>query len=195
MPVLSLAQLTHEFKANPRLRGGLWMCVAILWFYGIVDLQEASVVKVKEYETLVKRSARAQATADEKACQGRVETAREIERSLAKKLWREQTQGLAQAAFQDWLVLALQQTAVVKPQLTVVAQEGPKAQGTGKGKDEYWKVSGRIAFDFDPKTFTPFIDKLASYEKWIVLETLNVRSSPSPRAEMTLVAYFSKAKE
>jgi hypothetical protein len=192
---LSLAQLTNELKANPRLRGGLWLCIAILWFYGIVNLQEASVAKAKEYETLVKRSARSQATADQKAWQGRVDEAREIERSLAKRLWHEPTQGLAQAAFQDWLVQALQQGAILKPQMTVVAQEGPKAPGAGKGYDEMWKVSARVAFDFDPKTFTPFIDKLAGHEKWIGLETLNVRSSPSPRAEMTLVAYFSKGKE
>ncbi len=195
MAAFSLAQVTNELKANPRLRAGLWLCVAILWFYGIVTLQEASVAKAKEYETLVKRSARSQATADQKAWQGRVEDARAVERSLAGRLWHEPTQGLAQAAFQDWLVLALQQATIVKPQLTVVAQEGPKPQGGSKGNDDIWKVNARVAFDFDPRTFTQLVDKLASHEKWIVLEALNVRSSPSPRAEMTLVAYFSKTPE
>lgn len=195
MAAFSLAQVTNELKANPRLRAGLWLCVAILWFYGIVTLQEASVAKAKEYETLVKRSARSQATADQKAWQGRVEDARAVERSLAGRLWHEPTQGLAQAAFQDWLVLALQQATIVKPQLTVVAQEGPKPQGGSKGNDDIWKVNARVAFDFDPRTFTQLVDKLASHEKWIVLEALNVRSSPPPRAEMTLVAYFSKTPE
>ena len=195
MATPSLAQLMNELKANPRLRAGLWLCVAIFWFYGIVNLQEVSVAKAKEYETLVKRSARSQATAEQKAWQGWVDDARVIERSLANRLWHEPTQGLAQAAFQDWLVQALQQTAIVKPQLTVVAQEGPKSQGTSKTDDEIWKVSARVTFDFDPRTFTQFIDKLANHDKWVVLETLNVRGSPSAKTEMTLVAYFTKATE
>lgn len=195
MPALSLAQLTSEFTANPRLRAGIWLCVAILWIYGILNLQEASVAKAKEHETLAKRSARIQAMADQKAWHGRLAEARAIEKSLASRLWKEQTQGLAQAAFQDWLVQALQQTAIAKPQLAVVAQEGPKPQGGDKSHEEIWKVSARVAFDFNPKTFTQFVDKLAGHEKWIVLEALNIRSSPSPRAEMTIVAYFVKATE
>lgn len=191
----SFAQLISEFKASPRLRVGAWFCLAILWFYGILHVQETIVAKGKEYEALVKRSARAHAIADQKIWHVRLDDARAVEKSLASLLWREQTQGLAQAAFQDWLVQTLQQAAISKPQLTVVAQEGPKPSGGSKNAEEIWKISARVAFDFNPKTFSQFVDKLAGREKWIVLETLNVRSSPSPRAEMTLVTYFAKAKE
>ena len=195
MASISVAKLANDFKANPRLRVGIWLCIAILWFYGILHMQEATVAKTKEYDALVKRSFRSHTTADQKVWHGRLEDARAIEKSLANRLWQEQTQGLAQAAFQDWLVQALQQTTITKSQLAVVAQEGPKPAGENKKNEEIWKISARVAFDFNPKTFTQFIDKLAGHEKWIVLETLTVRNSPSPRAEMTLVTYFAKAKE
>lgn len=192
------ARLTAEFKANPRLRAGIWLCIAIVWLYGILVLQDIVAAKSREYEALSKHFARIQAVTDQKEnwnWEGRLHEARAIEKILTDRLWREQTQGLAQAAFQDWLVQALQQLAIAKPQLTVVAQDGPRPQdGTGYG-DVAWKVSARLAFDFDPKTFTAFVGKLAENEKSIVLETLNVRSAPSPRVEMTIVAFFAKAAE
>ena len=195
MATAPLTRLSAEFKANPRLRGGMWLCIAILWVYGILHLQDAAVAKGREFEALAKRIARIQAVADQKSWQSRVDEAQSIEKALIGRLWREQTQGLAQAAFQDWILQMLQQMAIPKPQLTVVVQDGPKPPGESGSSGEVWKVSARVAFDFNPKTFTQLIDKLAGHEKLVVLETLNIRSAPSPRAEMTLVAYFVKTAE
>lgn len=191
----SFAQLATEFKNNPRLRTGVWLVVGILWLYGILELQDKSAAKVAEYQGLLGRIARVETAARQNVWQGRIDEAREIEAGLTAKLWREQTQGLAQAAFQDWLAQALQQAAVSKPQLTVAVQDGPRPPEAHGELANLWKVSARVVFDFDPKTFHPFMLKLASHENTVVIESLNIRSTPSPRAEMTLVAYFAKIEK
>jgi len=116
--------------------------------------------------------------------------------NMENRLWRENTIGLAQAIFQDWLNQLTQQANLAKVQLAVAAQDGE----AGGGKDQtgaestfgLWKVSAKLAFDFNPQSFYPLLTRIAMHEKKVVIESLTIRSAPSPRAELLLVAYYLK---
>ena len=120
---------------------------------------------------------------------------------LENGLWRESTIGLAQATFHDWLSQLIQQADIAKPQLMVAAQDEESAGGEGAASaggrgtlaaPGLWKVSARLAFDFNPQSFYPLLTRLTTQGKKVIVESLAIRSTPTPKAELVLVAYFQK---
>lgn len=191
-----------ELKANPRLRWGMWLIIGILWFYGILLLREAAENEAEAYLATSKKIAHIQGMDTQTDWPARLEAAQALRLSLESRLWREGTIGLAQASFQDWLSQAVQQAtlpnAVV---LKVAAQE--ETQGRSDSEASFgtydpalpaalWKVSAKLFFDFNPDSFYPFLDRLATHEKWIFVESLVIRGEPIPKVEINLVAYFQK---
>lgn len=201
------AQLIHssiaELKANPRLRWGLWIIIGIVWLYVILVLREEVQRKTEIYQGELKKIARIQSESTQTGWPSRLEAAQALRLNLESRLWREDTIGLAQAKFQDWLNLAVQQANLPKAVLTVAAQE--EAGVADKGSDspgksasplpaELWKVSAKLAFDFNPQILYPFLARLATHEKQVSVESLTIRGAPVTRAEIMLVAYFQKPK-
>lgn len=192
-----------ELKVNPRLRWGAWLIIGMVWLYGILVLREQVEKKAGAYQGTLKKIARIQKAAAQMEWPSRLEAAQALRLNLESRLWREGTIGLAQAGFQDWLNQAVQQAGLPKAALTVAAQEDTgaadkSAVSSGKGDTPLppglWKVSAKLVFDFNPKSFYPFLARLTTHEKWILVESLTIRGSPVPRAEMVVVAFFQKPK-
>lgn len=188
----SLSKFRSELRENQRLRLGLGLCVAIIWLYGVLLLQEHCDEQQKQYVALEKRMARLGTIAGQEEWSARLAEARNAQKDLSQKLWAERTQGLAQAAFQDWIQQASQQSGIFKPMVNVTVQDGPKGSGADVWGD-LWKVNARMAFEFEPRSMSTFLEKLARSDKWIVVDALNIRTTPAPRAEVTFVAYFKKS--
>jgi hypothetical protein len=194
----SLSSFLAEIKANPRLRLGLWLIIGIVWLYGVLLLRDEARHTASEHQVLARKVARAQAQAAQTEWTERVEPAQAVQLKLENRLWRENTIGLAQAAFQDWLNQAVQQATLTRPMVTVAAQEesAPEKNATGATETgmngDIWKVSAKVGFDFTPKGLYALMGRLSGHDKQIVVETLIVRGAPSPRAEMVLVAHFQK---
>ncbi len=189
----SLKALLANLKANPRLRWGLLGIVAVLWLYGVLELRDQVQRKNEAYGLLSKKIARIQATAAQNEWPARLKDAQAARFSMESRLWRETTIGLAQATINDWLAQLTQQASLTKVQLAVAAQE---EDGGGKGAlaaADLWKVSAKLAFDFNPQSFYPLLNRITTNEKKIVVESLVIHSSPSPKAELLLVAYFRKS--
>ncbi len=189
-----------EFKASPRLRWGVWGIVGILWLYGILELRDEVGRLGEAYRAVNRNFARTQSIAGQSEWTARLAEARTAQAGLEKLLWRESTVGLAQATFHDWVIQSAQQAGASRPQLTVSMQEeaaaGVAAAGAGSGSARsssvpgLWKASARLSFDFSPQTLYALLGRIASHEKRVVVESMTIRSSPSPRAELVLVAYF-----
>ena len=185
-------------KDNPRLRLGLWLVVGIFWLYGLLLLRDEARLATSEHQTLAKKVARMQAQSNQSEWKVRVEPAQALQLELESRLWREGTIGLAQATFQDWLNQAVQQSNLTRAVVTVAAQEESTSKNNNTAKTEsglnrdLWKVSAKVAFDFAPKGLYALIGRLEGNDKQIIVESLVVRSTPSPRADMVLVAYFQK---
>ena len=189
-----------EFRANPRLRWGTWAILAILWLYGNLLLSDLADARAEEYRALSNRIARVQATAAQTEWLSRVESGRSLQLDAESRLWRASTAGLAQAAFQDWLNQSVQQADVTRAQVTVgAAEEATVSQASAAAAapvsptpSGLWKVSARLGFDFNPKSFYALMSRIAEHDKHTVVESLTVRGAPTPRVETVLVAYFQK---
>lgn len=194
----SLSPLLAAVKANSRLRLGVLAIVAIAWLYGLLLLRDEIGLAAGEYQAVSKKLARVQLQATQTGWIARVEPARSAQLELESKLWRESTVGLAQAAFQDWLNQAVQQANLTRVSVAVGAQEETVAGKNAASSTEtdttagLWKVTAKISFDFTPKGLYSLLGRLEGYDKQIVVESVVVRGTPSPRAEMVLVAFFQR---
>jgi len=190
-----------ELKANPRLRWGLWAIVGVLWCYGILALRDEVQSKSDSYLALSRRVLRIQETAAQSEWPARLGDAQSLKINLESRLWRENTIGLAQATFHDWLTQITQQANLTKVQLVVAAQDNESAAGkaptSGDGRgaanaSDLWKVSAKLNFDFNPQGLYPLLTRISAHEQKVIVESLVIRSAPTPKAELMLVAYFRK---
>ncbi len=190
-----------ELKANPRLRWGCLGIVAILWLYGVLELRDAVYSKSDIYRATGKKIARIQETATQTEWPSRLGDAQAMQVNLENQLWRENTLGLAQATFHDWLALQTQKAGFTKIQMTVAKQDEEEGgakdlagsdNSAAQTKAGLWKISAKLAFDFNPQSFYPWLTQLSSNDRKVIVESLAIRSLPAPKAELLLVAYFSK---
>lgn len=194
----SITPLLAEIRANPRLRLGLWLIIGIAWIYCLLLLRDEVHRANNEHQAFAKKVARTLAQAGQNEWLERAESAQAMQLQHESRLWHEGTIGLAQAGFQDWLNLAVQQSGLSKPVITVAAQEENTSEKTttgGKGADStsnLWKITAKLSFDFTARNLYELMGRLAGHDKQIVIETLVIRTVPAPRAEMMLVAYFQK---
>ncbi|OGA46074.1 MAG: hypothetical protein A3G25_20990 [Betaproteobacteria bacterium RIFCSPLOWO2_12_FULL_63_13] len=197
----SATALLAEVKTNPRLRWGLWTIVGVLWFYGVLELRDAVQGKNDSYLALGKKVMRMKETAGQSEWPSRLRDTQSLQLNLESRLWRENTIGLAQATFHDWLNQLAQQANLTKVQLVVAVQDGESAGGKeSAGSDgsgtriasDLWKVSAKLNFDFNPQSLYPFLTRISTHERKVAVESLVIRSTPTPKAELMLVAYFRK---
>lgn len=191
----SVNGLTAELKANPRLRLGLSAIVGILWFYGLLALHDSVQAKRASYEAVSQRVLRMRDIAQQSEWPKRRDEARSLQVKLEHHLWRGSTLGLAQATFHDWLNQAAIQAKLTRVQL-LVAGEGEPHRRTdaprGAMATKLWKVSAKLAFDFDPRTFYPLLRRISNSERKVIIESLTIHRRPTPKAQLLLVAYFLK---
>lgn len=190
---MQLQDKLNTLRNNPRLVFGLWMVVLTLWLYGLLDMREQFQREVQDYNGVVRKIRHIQANAAQKDWLQRKEDADRMLAGIESGLWRESTPGLAQAALNDWLTQAAQQAGIQNMQLAVALQPSSgKAQETN-GQDPgvaFWKVSTRLVSEFNPKTYYSLLEKIVSNNKLLKIESLTIRTAPSPKAELMLTAYF-----
>lgn len=126
----------------------------------------------------------------------RQKTAQVLLLNLENQLWRENTIGLAQATFNEWLSQLTLQSNLSKVQLSVSAQEIEKEGENNQLKSNsalvFWKVSSKLAFDFNPTSLYQFLKRIELNEKKVIIESLVIHGAPTPRVELLLVAYYLK---
>lgn len=176
-----------EVKSNPRLRWGLWLIAATLWFYGVLVLRDEVPRQTEAWRAITKKLARTELVAVQTEWPARRDEALTAQVEYENRLWRATTAGLAQASFTDWLNQLAQEAGVGKLLLSAASQEEESGGVAG-----LWKVSARLSFDFTPSTFYPLLSRIATYPKKVGIESLVIRGSPSPRAELMVVAYFQR---
>ena len=194
----SFPTLLADLNDNPRLRVGLWLILGIGWLYGLLLLRDEVQIASIEYQTVAKKVLRIRALSSQTEWAGRVEPTQSLLLEMESRMWREGTIGLAQATFQDWLNQAALQSGLARTVINVAARDentlDKNATITTQSNldSESWKVSAKVGFDFAPRGFYAFMERLEGHDKQIIVETLIVRGPPLSRAEMVLVAYFRK---
>jgi len=111
-------------------------------------------------------------------------------------VWREESEGHIQAAFQDWLhgLLAQQRLTAREMSVTLLTP----AAGSGKGDSaapaglppEMRLARARVVMEFQPQAFVGLLAAVSGNEHWVWVERLSIRNWGSPQVELELGALF-----
>lgn len=190
-----MQNLLLELKTNPRLRIGLSLIVAIVWFYAVLDLRDRTDAASQQLAVQARQVAR---LAQQGAQTAWVETARvsgERRARAEKVLWTTETVGSASAALQDWLQEKARQSGIAQMQVTLAdaADRGPFGATVLNEKPESLpagisKVKGRMTFEFDGPAFDRFMTAVGAGDHPIFIDSLLVRNVTPGRAELQFFA-------
>ena len=195
-----LNQFLAEFRANLRLRFLLAGVVAIVWIYVVISMRDVAIAKNVQFVGLERQIAKTKLQASQADWQQRLESIKLVQVELEGRLWQNSTQGLAQAAFQDWLNQATIRASLGRPAVTMLAIEeksdAPATDNTtnpASAAPEIWRIRAKLEFDFSPPGLMNLLKQIALNPQQIVVESVNIRKEPVPRVDMLLVANFQKA--
>jgi hypothetical protein len=171
--------------------------VAVLWIYLAISLREMAIAKTQQYIGLERQIAKTRQQASQEDWPKRLESIKLLQVELEGRLWQNSTQGLAQAAFQDWLTQATIRATLGRPAVTMLplddrADSGDKASSAPNTATQSWKVRAKVEFDFTPPGLMNLLRQITMSPQQIVVESLTIRKEPVPRVDMLLVANVQK---
>ena len=179
----AFASAEREAKANPRILLGLAAILALLWGYGLIGLIEAVDAegrRLVDAESEIRRTA---ALAGEPGWEGRALEAEALKARLLQRLWSAETEGQAQADFQEAIAKAARESGLGRPQVRV---DRDPTQTAGLGV----RVLGAsIGADFAPEPLSNFLLKLAALDRTVQVRSLRTVRQPLARLDMTIATY------
>lgn len=188
-----------EFRTNLRLRLLLAGVVAIVWLYAVLSLRDLAIAKNQQFIGIERQIAKTKLQTSAADWPQRLQTIKLLQVELEGRLWQNSTQGLAQAAFQDWLNQAAIRATLGRPAVTMLAVEEKGDAGNNDNTAnpassslQLWKVRAKLEFDFTPPGLMNLLKQITVNPQQVVVESLNVRKEPVPRVDMLLVANFQK---
>jgi septal ring-binding cell division protein DamX len=188
-----------EFRTNVRLRLLFAGVIAIVWFYTLINLRDLAIAKNQQFIGVERQIAKTKLQASEADWPQRLQSIKLLKVELEGRLWQNSTQGLAQAAFQDWLNQAAIRATLARPAVSMLAVEDKSETGTAdaaanpaSSNPELWKVRAKLEFDFTPPGLMNLLKQITMNPQQVVVESLNIRKEPVPRVDMLLVANFQK---
>lgn len=194
-----LTNFLTQLRDNPRLRWGIALIVGISWLYAILVLRDNLQEQTRQHHATALAIVHLRAQLAQPEWLSRVTPARTMSVQMEGRLWQAPTSGLAQAAFQDWLNVAMIKAGVTRQQITVtvIDEIAANAPNQNQATDsttpaDLWKIKAKLGFDYSAPTLLEFLSKIESHEKQIIVGTLNVRKEPMSHVEMELYGYFQK---
>lgn len=204
-----LNEALNNLRSNARLRLWLALIVAVVWFYGILVLRDALQDAQQQQRSAALGISRLQAQLAQPEWLQRLPAAKTLAVQLEGRLWQAPTAGLAQAALQDWLNMALLQnkamvTVTVVDEIIGASVDGNNPGGAGAPTTsaatdgspatppDLWKIKAKVGFDFSTPGLLEFLNRIENSDKQIILTSLTVRKDPPSHVEVELLAYFQK---
>ena len=181
-----LAQAQAELRANPRLRLGAWVIVALLLFGWVFVLQPDRAAAA--YATHAR--AAEQLAASRAVLEHRDEwpellaAARDSGEVLQARFWRAETEGLAKAGLQETL-----ERIVADLDMRNVAIESGASRAVPDA-DAVWQVQARLAVTFTPGAELKLLHALATHQRKLVIERLDLLRGRQSRIQLIVSAYF-----
>ena len=179
----ALEAAVREARANPRVLIGLGAILLLLWGYGLIglfDSVDAAGRRLADAEAEIRRTTM---LAGEAGWDARVAEAEGLKQRLLARLWGGETEGQAQADFQEAISKAARESGLGRPQIRV---DRDPTQTAGLGV----RVLGAsIGADFAPEPLSNFLIKLAQLERTIQVRRLTTTRQPIARLDMVVAAY------
>ena len=175
-----------ELAANPKLRLGVWLIVAILagYFAFVVQAERADVVAA-DYASAQARLTRGQDLLARQDWAERLAAARATEADLRGRFWQAPNEGLAQARLGAVIEELTAKLHLARP-LTEVGLSRPVPDVPG-----LWQVQARMVGSGVGPASLRLLHRVATQPKKLVMERLELtRSLSSLRVDLMLSAYF-----
>lgn len=186
--------LKNELQDNPRLRMLVALVLAILWLYGLFILRDRSTQLAREHAALANQLNTLVLEAGERTWLARADQVKKHQLALERGLWLNKTAGLAQAAWQDALILGLAKANAVRPSAVVTISSlattslNSDADPTSAKANRYQPLRARVEFDFNSTVLHQWLGDLAKAEPFTIVENLSIRREPSPKVEAQLLS-------
>ena len=176
----------EDLTANPRLRLGVWVIVAILLFYWVVLVQpERAALAVADYADTASRLASSQAVmARRDEWPGLLAAAQESDQALQRSFWRADTEGLAKAGLQETL-----ERIVADLDVRNVAIESSSSRRLSDG-DGLWQVQARLSANYSAGTELKLLHALATHPRKLVVDRMDLVRGRQSRVLLVVSAYF-----
>ena len=179
-------QARAELKANPRLRLGVWVIVALLLFGWVFVVQpDRAAAAYSAYARAADQLTASHAVlAHREAWPGLLASARDNGEALQARFWRAETEGLAKAGLQE----TLERMVADLDMRNVVIDSG--ASRAMPGMDSVWQVQARLDATFTPGAELKLLHALATHQRKLVIERLDLRRARQSRIQIIVSAYF-----
>lgn len=178
------APLVAQVKANRRLAIALALIPAILWGYLVMQTQQWVEGEVLALNRVRDEAARLERIAGDQTWVRRAREADSRRVELEGRLWRIETEGLARAEFQEWLLSAARKAGLGRPQVRLEANDSEAQR-----QSAYRPINASLSGDFSPETLQAFLSAVANEKRLIVINSMRISRQPLPRIDMVLVAY------
>ena len=112
----------------------------------------------------------------------------QLARSEAEtRLWEAETDGLAQANFQSWLLDRAKEAGIS------VGEMRSSIDANQNNPLKLRKVTAQLNGRFEAAGFVKLLQAIAGQERLVVVERLDIQAAPTPRFEMVLAAFLRRA--
>lgn len=179
------APLVAQVSANRRLAIALALIPVIIWGYLIIVGQEWVDDALSRVGRAREEALRLEKIATDAAWARRARDADARRIELEGRMWRIETEGLARAEFQEWLLAASRKAGIGRPQVRLEATQESEAQR----QSGYRALNASLAGDFAPETLQAFLAAIANEKRLVVISTMRIQRQPLPRIDMVLTAY------
>ena len=182
----SIGRVRAEFGANPRLRLGVWIIVAILAGYFALVVQADRVDAASAgFASADDRLTRGRDLLARQDWAERLDAARVTEVDLRGRFWQAPNEGLAQASLRS-AVDGLTAELYLSRSRVELGLSRPVPDATG-----LWQVQARIVGQTASVSALRLLHRVASHPNKLVVERLDLtRERSSMRIELLLSAYF-----
>ena len=179
----ALEAAQREARANPRILIGLLAILLLLWGYGLIGLIDSVEASGRRFADAELEIRRASTLAGESGWEARAAEAEALKARLLARLWAAETEGQAQADFQEAIAKAARESGLGRPQ-TRVDRDPTQTQGLGV------RVLGAtVSADFAPEPLSSFLLKLAQIDRTLQVRSLRTTRQPLARLDMLIATY------
>ena len=172
-----------EARANPRILIGLAVILLLLWGYGLIGLIDSVDAAGRRFADTEIEIKRATGLVGEAGWDVRAAEAEALKAQLLLRLWTAETEGQAQADFQEALARAARESGLVRTQVRG-DREPTEIAGLG-----VHMLGATISADFAPEPLSSFLLKLAEIDRTIHVRSLRATRQPLARLDMLVATY------
>jgi hypothetical protein len=174
----------HESAANPRARALLVVLGFTVAAGGLLLLDSRDSEMRREAAQGRAQLARIEQLGQPELWHQRWEEAQSSRSQAAARLWEAETDGLAQANFQSWLLDQAKQAGVAVGEIRSSINSNPN------NPLKLRQLNAQLGGRFEAAGFVKLLQAVSSHEQLIVIERLDIQVAPVPHFEMVLGAFL-----